>query len=157
MSEERLTRRDRMRFTKNLLSSRLALLAIVFNVFFFVSIYKVNDRAYYTWLMGISIVYNLVFMLASFLSSEGVKNYKPKFSILLIILAVLQVVRIFFYPMIMHTADDAGVRIMPDSQFIFVIICLVLSALCLLASAVINLRRSRALAAHKASLATEQA
>ena len=152
-----MTRRDRMRFTKNLLSSRLALLAIVFNVFFFVSIYKVNDKAYYTWLMGISIVYNLVFMLAAFLSSEGVKNYKPKFSILLIILAVFQIVRIFIYPMTMHAADDAGVRVMPVSQFVFVIICLVQSAGCLLASALVNLRRSRALAAYKASLAAEQA
>ena len=31
---------------------------------------------YYTILVGASILYNLVFMLAAFLSSEGVKNYK---------------------------------------------------------------------------------
>ena len=95
MNEESMIRHDRMRFTKNTTSSRLALLAIVFNVLFFVSIYKVNNIEYYKWLMGISILYNLVFMLATFLASEGVKNYKIHFSILLIILAIGQIIRIF--------------------------------------------------------------
>ena len=83
MSEELMIKRDRMRFTKNTASSRLALLAIVLNVLFFVSIYKVNLSAYYTWLIGVSILYNLVFMLAAFLSSEGAKNYNIRYSFLL--------------------------------------------------------------------------
>ena len=78
---------DRMRYTKNTASSRLALLAIVFNVFFFVSIYKSDvGTYYYTILIGASIIYNLVFMLAAFLASEGVKNYKRGYSWLLIAL-----------------------------------------------------------------------
>ena len=40
MSEDRYTVLDRMRFTKNTTSSRLAILAIVFDVLFFISIYK---------------------------------------------------------------------------------------------------------------------
>ncbi len=98
MSEESWIQQDRMRYTKNTLSSRLALLAIVLNVLFFVSIYKVNDTHYYTALIGLSILYNLVFMLATFLASEGVKNYKIHFSILLMILAVGQIIRIFIIP-----------------------------------------------------------
>lgn len=181
MSEESRIQQDRMRFTKNTLSSRLAILAIILNVLFFVSIYKVNDSAYYTWWMGISIVYNLLFMLLAFLSSEGVKNYNSRFSILLIILAVGQVVRIFIYPAKMFsTPMDNSIelgaiiqkktivngieevttmenRVMQMSQRARVIVYLALSAICLLAGAVINLVKSRTLAAHIANLNLEKA
>ena len=74
-----------MRFTKNTQSSRLALLAILFDVLFFVSVYKSDvENYYYTILIGASIIYNLVFLLATFLASEGVKNYKTGYSWLMI-------------------------------------------------------------------------
>ena len=38
MNEERYIKRDRMRFTKNTLSSTLVLAAILFDVFYFVNI-----------------------------------------------------------------------------------------------------------------------
>ena len=41
---------------------------------------------------------------------------------------------------------------MGDAQFTFTVICLALSAVCLFAGAVINLKKSRDLAAHLASL-----
>ena len=71
MNEELTISQDRMRFEKNTKSSRLALLAIAFNVLYFISIYTVNHTAYYTWWMGVSIVYNLIFMLAAFLSAKA--------------------------------------------------------------------------------------
>ena len=68
-------KKDRLRFTKNKLSANLSLLAIVFNAFYFVSIYKSDvGNYYYKLIIGISVVYNLLFMLAAFLSSEGVKS-----------------------------------------------------------------------------------
>ncbi len=151
---------DRMRFSKNTQSSRLALLALVLDVLFFVSIYKYvckdssnSDNFYYTALMGASILYNLVFMLATFLSSEGVKNYKTTYSYILIGLAVIQIVRIFIYPVSAHSyMVNDQTRLMGDFQFIRLIIYLVGSALCLVGSALINLSKSRALTAHIASL-----
>ena len=95
-AEDRAIQRDRMRFIKNSLSANLALLGILFNVFYFISICKADVGTwYYTILIGASIVYNLVFMLAVFLSSEGVKNYKQGYSYLLAALGVFQIVRIF--------------------------------------------------------------
>ena len=80
MSDDRVTQLDRMRYTKNTASSRLALLAIVFDVLFFISLYKSDvDTYYYTILIGASIVYNLIFLLAAFLCSEGVKNYQVSY------------------------------------------------------------------------------
>ena len=178
MNEELTISQDRMRFEKNTKSSRLALLAIAFNVLYFISIYTVNHTAYYTWWMGVSIVYNLIFMLAAFLSSEGAKNYKTVYSKVMIILAVLQIVRIFLIPGTMHATlvDEAtpvleteinllGYHIpatmdnvvMDTAQYFRVVLYLIASAVCLTAGAVINNRKSKALAAHIANLRLHQA
>ena len=73
--QDRQTSIDRMRYIKNKFSANMALLAILFDVFYFVSIYKTDVGSYYyTIMIGASIIYNLVFLLAAFLSSEGVKR-----------------------------------------------------------------------------------
>lgn len=56
MNDEKTIRLDRMRYTKNTLSSGLALLAILFNVFFFISIYESDvGNYYYNILMSIEV------------------------------------------------------------------------------------------------------
>ena len=153
MSEDRTTQLDRMRYTKNTASSRMALLAIVFDVLFFISLYKSDvGTYYYTALIGASIIYNLVFMLVAFLCSEGVKNYKPTYSWAMIALGIGQIIRIFIIPMNAHSAVVSDQQVMGDAQFIRMIIYLTASAACLFAGAVINLNKSRALNAHIASL-----
>lgn len=162
ITDERAIRRDRMRFIKNSLSSTLAILGILFDVFYFVSIYRSDvDTYYYNYIIGISIVYNLVFMLAAFLSSEGVKNYKRGYSWLLIALGAIQLVRIFIIPMRAHTAETIvggeTVLVMQDGQFLWVTACLIISAVCLLASAAVNLVKCRELAEHLKSLEAQGA
>ena len=157
MNEEKTIRLDRMRFTKNSLASTMAVLAIVFDVFYFISIYESNVGSwYYNILMGASILYNLVFMLAAFLSSEGIKNYKIGYSYVMIVLGILQIVRIFIYPMKAHAAtvtiQNEAVTVMETRQFIFCVIWLAASAACLIIGAIIGMIRSRQLAAHVASL-----
>ena len=157
ISEERTIQRDRMRFIKNSLSSSLAILGILFDVLYFVSIYQSDvDVYYYNILIGASIVYNLVFMLAVFLSSEGVKNYKKNYSYLLAVIGALQIVRIFIIPMRAHAAtmlvNGEPVIVMQGGQFTYVVACLVLSAACLIASAAVNFVRCRELSEHLESL-----
>ncbi len=153
MNEDRTTQLDRMRYTKNTASSRLALLAIVFDVLFFISVYKSDvETYYYTALIGASIIYNLVFLLATFLCSEGVKNYKPLYSLGMTVLGIGQIIRIFILPMNAHSTELSGAPVMGDAQFIRLVIYLALSAVCLIAGAIINLNKSRALTAHIASL-----
>lgn len=92
--DERSISRDRMRYIKNTASSRLCYLAILFDVFYFVSICKSDVGAYYyNILIGGVILYNLFFMLAVFLASEGVKNYKRDYSFLLLALGAGQIIR----------------------------------------------------------------
>ena len=162
MNDERTTRLDRMRFTKNTLSSNLALLAIIFDVCFFISIYESDVGSwYYTILVGASILYNLIFMLAAFLSSEGVKNYKIGYSYLMIVLGVIQIARIFIYPVQAHNAvvtiQEQAVTVMETAQFTRVVLYLVLSAACLFAGAIVGIIRSRALAGHLATLESKAA
>ena len=161
MMNEQSVRLDRMRFTKNTTSSRLAILAIVFDVLYFVSLYKINVDYYYTLIMGASILYNLVFMLATFLSSEGVKNYKQGFSYVLAVLGVIQIARIFILPVRAHAAmvkvGGAEILAMSDGQFTRIVIYLIASAVCLFAAAAVNLVKSRALKAHIAGLEGQQA
>lgn len=156
MSEERFIKTDRMRYTKNTTSSRLALLAIVFDVLYFVNIYQTDKGShYYTILIGASVIYNLIFMLMAFLSSEGVKNYKKSYSALLAVLGAIQIGRIFILPWKMfNTVFDVetGEMVMAQGQFNYLVICLVLSALCCIASAVINLFKSYRLDAHVRAL-----
>lgn len=161
MSTEELkrTKLDRMRYTKNTLSSRMALLGIVFNVLYFVSIYESDVGSwYYRILIGASIVYNLLFMLMVFLASEGVKNYKISYSILLMVVGAAQIARIFILPMQAHHAliAKSTVPIMQNGQFIWTIVCLVLSAACCLYGGVVGIKRSRTLHAYLASLEQEK-
>ena len=158
MNDDRETRLDCMRFTKNKSSSRLALLAIAFDVLFFISIYKSDvGTYYYTIMIGASIIYNLVFLLVAFLCSEGVKNYKPSFSYAMIVLGIIQIVRIFIIPVNAHGTLIGDAPVMGSAQFIRVIVYLAASALSLFAGAVINLKKSRDLSAHIASLKAQKA
>lgn len=166
MNEEEYIRKDRMRFTKNSLASTLAIIAIVFDVLYFLNIYKsdVNHNVgnfYYQIRIGASIILNLLFMLAAFLSSEGIKNYKAGYGYVLAVLGVIQIVRIFILPMQAHAAEVtvAGVttKVMETGQFITVIVYLVLSAAACFASAYIGIKKSKELAQHNASLGIEAA
>jgi len=157
MNDEKTIRLDRMRYTKNSLASGLALLAILFDVFFFISIYESNKGSwYYNILIGASILYNLIFMLAAFLSSEGIKNYKIGYSYVMIVLGLIQFARIFIYPVRAHAAtvsiQEQAVTVMETRQFIFCVIWLLASAACLIVGAVVGMARSKALKAHIASL-----
>ena len=149
--------RDRMRYEKNKLSSNLALLAIVFNALYFISIYRSNVGSYYyAIIMGASILYNLIFMLIVFLASEGAKNYKVVYSFALLLTGLVQIGRIFYLPMKAHSAtvsmSGQQTQVMPTGQFVRVIIYLVVSAVCLFASAFVLRKKGNDLKAHLAAL-----
>ncbi len=157
MNEEQFIKRDRMRFTKNTLSSSLAFLGILFNVFYFVSIYKSDvGTYYYNILTGASVLSNLLFMLVVFLSSEGVKNYKTAYAYVLLAVGALQILRIFILPLRAHSAvitiNKEETVVMQTAQFVRVIVYLAASAACCIVAGVIGMGKSRVLAAHMAAL-----
>ncbi len=161
ISKDSTIRRDRLRYTKNSLASGLAILAILFNVIYFVSIYKsdVGDF-YYKYIIGISVLYNLFFMLAAFLSSEGVKNYKAVYGYVLMALGAGQIARIFILPLKAHgTVVSLGgmeTVVMGNAQFTRVIVYLTVSAVCCIAAGIVGIVRSSMLKKHLAAISAEK-
>ena len=137
---------DRMRYVKNTASSRLCYLAILADVLCFVSIYSTDAGSwYYKWIIGVSIVWNLLFMLMTFLASEGVKNYQVKYCPLLYALGAVQFFRVFILPLQAHQAtvkiSGAETLVMGSGQFAFTVLCFVISGIALVAAGVINQRK----------------
>ena len=147
-------KKDRMRFTKNTLSATLCYLAILFNVFYFVDLYSTNIGSYYyNYTMGLSVLYNLLFLLFTFLCSEGVKNYGKGHSVALVVIGALQIVRIFDIPAQAHSATISlgGVEqpVMSDGQFTRIVVFLVVSAACCIIAGVIGFIRTTILENYK--------
>ncbi|MBO4416103.1 MAG: hypothetical protein J5824_09025 [Lachnospiraceae bacterium] len=147
--------KDRLRYTKNSLSSGLALLAILFNVFYFVNIYKSDVGSwYYSYIIGISIIYNLLFMLFCFLCSEGVKRYHFGYAVTLIVIGCLQFVRIFIIPRMASEAVVNETAVMGAAQHTRVIIYLTVSGVICIIAGIIGIIKNRQLAAYEAELAS---
>ncbi len=151
--EERTIATDRMRFTKDTLSANAIIVAIVLDCLYFVSIYQSDVSTwYYNWVIGASIICNLLFLLLAFLASEGVKSRKTGFTLPLIALGIFQVIRIFYLPAKAHAATvniaGAEVQVMGDGQYWYTIICLAVSAVCCVFAAVNSHINNKKLAAH---------
>ena len=149
--------KDRMRFTKDSFSGNLVLLAIVFDCLYFVSLYQSDvGTYYYTWVIGVSIVYNLLFLLAAFLASESVKNRRSGYAPLLVVLGVVQIARIFYLPAKAHAAvvlvNGAEAAVMGDNQYFYMVACLALSAVCCIVAAVTSSRNNKILADYMRSI-----
>ncbi len=137
---------DRMRYVKDQTPSLMAILAIVFDVLYFVLIYKINNDYFYTFMIGASIVVNLLFMLFGFWCSIEVKNYHGNFGYVMIILGVLQIFRIFVYPMNAHNAKylsgELMLPVMSDGQFMQSIIYLGVSAALMIVGGLMSIKNS---------------
>lgn len=153
-------KRDRMRYTKDSFSSNLVLLAIVFDVLYFVSIYQSDVGSYYyNWVIGASVIYNLLFLLTAFLASQGVKNRKSTYCSTLLVIGLLQIVRIFYLPAKAHKAvvmaGKEELRAMADGQYTYVVVCLIASAVCCVVAAVSCYRNCKHLEQHMRDLETQ--
>ena len=155
-------KKDRLRFTKDSFPATLVLLAIVFDCLYFVSIYQSDVGSfYYNWLIGVSIIYNLVFLLAAFLGSESVKNRRPGYSGVLILLGLGQIVRIFILPAKAHAAtvlvNCVETAVMGNGQYLYCVACLVISAVCCVVAALISAKNNKILADYMKTIETKAA
>lgn len=146
---------DLMRYKSNKLASSLALLAIIFNCLYFCLLYSFRDKFFGTWRLGVSVILTLIVLLVTFLSSEGIKNYNKKYAIALLILAVVQIIRMFGLPLEALKYDIKngvasqltggalnmryfGIDLSPSVAYVILVVWLAASAACLIASAVIG-------------------
>ena len=155
-------KKDRLRFTKDSFPATLVLLAIVFDCLYFVSIYQSDvGTYYYNWMIGVSIIYNLVFLLAAFLASESVKNRRTGYSGILVVLGVIQIARIFILPAQAHAAtvlvNGVETVVMGDKQYLYCVACLVISAVCCIVAAVVSAKNNKTLADYMKTLENKAA
>ncbi len=158
--EDRIVKKDRMRYTKDKVSSNLVLAAIVLDALYFVSIYQTDVGSYYyNWVIGASIIYNLLFMLTAFLASEGVKSRKTGYTALLTIIGALQFVRIFYLPAKAHEAvvviQEVEYAVMSDGQHLFAVACLAISGICCIVAAITSYINNKTLANYLRSIEAE--
>ena len=155
MDREKL-KLDRMRYVKDSTPSLFAIAAIVFDVLYFVLIYKINNEYFYTFMIAVSIIANLLFMLFGFWCSIEVKNYHGKFGYLMIFLGIVQIVRMFIFPMQAHSAKvliGEELRIvMTTAQFTRSLVYLGISAAFMIAGGVLSILHSKTLMNHLKSL-----
>jgi hypothetical protein len=157
---DRFLTRDRMRFTRNSTSAILAYVSILFNVFYYVYLYNFDvGNYYYNAITGASIVYNLLFLLFAFLSSEGIKNYNNKFAVVLILLGALQIVRIFYIPLNAFratiTITGETIRVMTEKEFATIVVFLSISAVAAIVSGIVGIFKTSMLRSHERRLAKE--
>ncbi len=155
-------KKDRMLYTKDSFSATLVILAIVLDCLYFVKIYQSDVGSYYyTWMIGVSIIYNLVFLLVAFLASESVKNRRKGYSPILLGLGLIQIARIFILPAKAHAAtvlvNGVETVVMGDSQYAYVVVCLVLSAACCIVAAITSARNNKILADYMRSIENQAA
>lgn len=137
---------DIMRYKKNKWAQMLALLGLVFNCLYFMLLYAYTHDHFRTITIGFSVILTLVVLLTVFLSSENVKNYNRVYSYVLLVVAAFQILRIFGYPLygLNHkilTAGYFGFYPTADQswvEFVILLVYLLASAACLVASAVIG-------------------
>lgn len=157
MTQQFDIKKDRLRYTKNTDSATQAYVAIIFNVLYFVSIYSKDvGNFYYNNTIGFSVISNLLFLLAAFLCSEGVKNYKYSYSIAFIPLGIFQIIRIFGIPYDAYNTvlklDGSIVRVMEPTQLIFTCIFLLCSAAACFATAIGGIIKTKTLREYENSL-----
>lgn len=160
--EDQLIKKDRMRYTKDTLSSGLVLIAIVLDALYFVSLYQSDVGSwYYTWQIGASIIYNLLFLLTAFLASEGVKSRKSGYTGILLGIGIMQIVRIFYLPAKAHaafvTVGGEDLAVMTDGQYTYVVVCLAASAVCCIVAAVTSYINNKTLAEYMRSVENQSA
>ncbi len=157
---------DIMRYKKNKWAQVLALLGLVFNCLYFMLIYAYTGTFYYDsaksktaaglMLIGVSVLMTLIILLMTFLSSENVKNYNKVYSYVLFVIAGLQVIRIFGFPLYglnhkMLTVGYFGFYPTPDQswvEFIILLVYLLASAACLIAAGILGIIQSVRLQKH---------
>lgn len=120
----------RMRYQTDKRSSMLCIVAIVFNVIYFLSLYS-NNSLNPDFLMGLDVLYNILFMLFAFLTSEKVKAYTKSWSYLAAIGGALQFCRIALMP-----AHYLKLGTLTQNKWLILVGALSLSGICLILAAV---------------------
>lgn len=94
---------------------------------------------------GVDIFMNILMMLFTFLTISRMKVYDRNWSIVSICLGILQIVRIFLYPLALHNANTEANVVLPNWLFTMQIICYIIFGVCLISCGVVTIILSKIL------------
>lgn len=91
-------RNEKLRYQKNSISYLLGLLGVLMSLFAgFVGL----NTVYPKWIVTVKIGLNVIILLFGFASAENIKNYRKSAAYIFFAFAVIDVLRIFWYPVTM--------------------------------------------------------
>lgn len=128
---------EKMKYKNDSLAYLLILLGLVVNVVYFVIFYEVNNQFLYSIKIGISVLYNLIFLLSVFLSAENIKKYNRKYAVFTCIIGLMQFVRIFAY---LSEVNAAGV--FAGNKHMVLVILLIISGVLLILGSIVSIVNS---------------
>ena len=97
--------KDILRYKSNTLARSFCFLAIICNCLAFLFVYSTMTKVSY--LTGIDIVYNILFMLFTFLTAEKIKVYNKNSSYAAFGLGLLEIAHYFWYILIIYTQEGS--------------------------------------------------
>ncbi len=129
----------RMRYQVDKRSSGLCLMAIVFNVVYFLCLYS-NNSLSPDFQMGLDVLCNILFLLFAFLASEKAKTYSKSWARYMILGGAVQILRILWVP-----AHFLNTGALTQGSWLWLAAGLGLSAACLILAGVSSYANSAAL------------
>ncbi|MDO5111029.1 MAG: hypothetical protein Q4E65_01870 [Clostridia bacterium] len=120
----------RMKYQKDTRSSLLCILSILFNVYYFISVFR-SGNITPDVVMGLDVIINIVFMMLVFLTSEKLKAYAPKWNRIAAALGVFEALRVFILPLHYHKLG-----MLTGGLYMGAVAALLLAALCLIGAGV---------------------
>lgn len=133
--------KDMLRYQNHKFAYTLCMFAILLNCLGFCFVYSTLVDV--IWTTGIDIIFNILFLLATFLVAENIKVYSQKASYLAMLLGVLEIGHFFWYslPLILSESIDPWV-------FYGDLVCFISSGTFLIIAGVANFFKSKTLYKH---------
>ena len=128
--------KDMMRYRRNKLGYWLCFLAIGLDALGFCFTYSHLSKVELS--TGIDIIYSIIFLLVTFITSERVKIYSVKSSYVAMVLGVLEIVHFFWYTTPVYADPSVA---MPTWSYLATLVCYVIGGVFLLFTGFTNLYR----------------
>ena len=140
---------ERMRYKNDSISFMLCMFGLIFNVVQFIQIHAncylqtmTGKEGFNYYDIGVDILYNILFMLIVFYMAEELKTYHKNWSYVALIIGILQLLRINWFPKTMFDNGFYDAAVLRWVEFFYI-----LSAACFFIAAAVSFTKSTMLAA----------
>lgn len=165
--EERNVQIDMLRYRNNTFSTSLGYIALLAQIVAFCFVYsclQVNSEHHVTlfgidhaglW-CGVDIFVNIAMLLFLFLTISRMKVYDRNWGIASICFGVIEIIRLFLYPLALYSANTETITSMPTWIFIIEVVCYIACGALLIIAGIVTIILSNILNKYLESLKTAE-